>query len=174
MPSSGKVPRVPSVVTGHPQGGALRNPSPPDGPKTRPLRFRPRGIFLFACKWSMIGLPRTEPSGDTATVGGSEGPAGWEVNRARPNTPSRRRRRRGHPRTALRLPRPLRHGRRNRGGRRGAFRKARSCPLRSHHSRHHAPRRRRPQPVPPSSGSVVDPGHFPDRAGQLHGSGRWP
>lgn len=35
------------------------------------------------------------------------------------------------------------------------------------------PGRRRPQPVPPSSGSVVDPGHFPDRAGQLHGSGRW-
>ena len=90
MPSSGKVPRVPSVVTGHPQGGALRNPSPPDTPKTRHLRFRPRGIFLFACKWSMIGLPRTGPSGDTATVGGSEGPAGWEVNRARPNTPSRR------------------------------------------------------------------------------------
>lgn len=47
MPSSGKVPRVPSVVTGHPQGGALRNPSPPDGPKTRHLRFRPKRNLSF-------------------------------------------------------------------------------------------------------------------------------
>lgn len=34
------------------------------------------------------------------------------------------------------------------------------------------PGRRRPQPVPPPSGNLGDPGHFPDLAGQLHGSGR--
>lgn len=91
MPSSGKVPRVPPVVTGHPQGGALRNPltSGRAEDKASPVPSKKESFFL-PCKWSMIGLPRTGPSGDTATVGGSEGPAGWEVNRARPNTPSRR------------------------------------------------------------------------------------
>ena len=50
MPSSGKVPRVPPVVTGHPQGGALRNPltSGRAEDKASPVPSKKESFFLPA------------------------------------------------------------------------------------------------------------------------------